>query len=80
VFAVEIAKGYYPAIAIDETEGPRRDERVAGEARGRKRSECGGRRGKEGEGCGEGEDGEVSGRTEASTATGEDADGQAGPS
>ena len=32
--AVKIAEGHYPAIA--EAEGPRGDERVAGEVRGRK--------------------------------------------
>jgi len=53
--AVEIAERYYPAIAIAiaiaiaEAEGPRGDERVAGEARRRKRPECGGGSGKEGE-------------------------------
>ena len=70
VVAVEIAERYYPAIAIAiaEAEGPRGDERVAGEVGRRKRPECGGGRGKEGEGCEEEEDGEASWRTEASTA------------
>jgi len=46
VVAVEIAEGYYPAIAIAEAEGPCGDECVAGEAGWRKRPECGGGRGK----------------------------------
>jgi hypothetical protein len=36
VAATKIAEGYYPTIAIAEAEGPRRDKRVSGEARGRK--------------------------------------------
>jgi hypothetical protein len=64
VVAIEIAKGYYPAIATAtataEAEGTPGDKRVTREVWGRKRSECSGRRGKEGEGCEEGEDGEAS--------------------
>jgi len=48
VVTVEIAEGYYPAIAIAEAERSRGDERIAGEAVERKRPECGGGRGKRG--------------------------------
>jgi hypothetical protein len=59
VVAIEIAKGYYPAITIAEAKGPHGNEGIAREAWGRERSECGGRRGKEGEDCEEEEDGEA---------------------